>query len=67
MRTRSLSLAAMSLSALFLAGPALGGPGGESKKGSKGADIGWARSFAEAKEEAAERNVAMFLHSHGST
>ena len=33
----------------------------------KGPEIEWARSCAEAREEAAERNVAMFLHSHGST
>ena len=32
-----------------------------------GPEIRWARSWDEAVEEAAERNVLMFLHSHGST
>jgi hypothetical protein len=33
----------------------------------KGPEIAWAKSYAEAREEAAERNVAIYLHSHGST
>jgi hypothetical protein len=33
----------------------------------KGPEIAWVRSYAEAREEAAERNVAIYLHSHGST
>lgn len=32
-----------------------------------GREIRWARSWAEAQEEAAERNALVFLHSHGST
>ena len=32
-----------------------------------GPEIRWARSWDEAVDEAAERNVPMFLHSHGST
>jgi hypothetical protein len=30
-------------------------------------EISWARSWHEARDEAAERNVLIFLHSHGST
>ncbi len=32
-----------------------------------GKEIRWARSWAEAQEEASERNALVFLHSHGST
>ena len=48
-----------------------GTPGKSGAKGKadaySGPEIAWAHSFADAKEEAAERNVAMYLHSHGST
>ena len=33
----------------------------------KGPEIAWAASFAEARDEAMERNVAIYIHSHGST
>ena len=33
----------------------------------KGPEIAWARHFAEAREEAMERNLAFYVHSHGST
>lgn len=33
----------------------------------KGPEIAWATSFAEARDEAMERNVAIYIHSHGST
>lgn len=68
---------------LVLASVALaGGEGGEPKKADPkkagspepskapaytGPEIAWVRSYAEAREEAAERNVAIYLHSHGST
>lgn len=68
---------------LVLASAALaGGDGAEPKKDEpkkagapeqpkaeayKGPEIAWVRSYAEAREEAAERNVAIYLHSHGST
>jgi hypothetical protein len=32
-----------------------------------GPEIRWARSWQEAKDEAAERGLLVFLHSHGST
>ena len=35
--------------------------------GKAAAEIRWARSWPEATEEATERNVAIYLHSHGST
>jgi hypothetical protein len=34
---------------------------------SAGPEIRWATSWREARDEAAERNVLIFLHSHGST
>ncbi len=33
----------------------------------KGPYIAWARTYGEAAQEAAERNVCIYLHSHGST
>jgi hypothetical protein len=33
----------------------------------KGPEIAWVTSFAEARDEAMERNVAIYIHSHGST
>lgn len=33
----------------------------------KGPDIAWARSYAEARDEAMERGVPIYVHSHGST
>ncbi len=32
-----------------------------------GPEIRWARSWQDAKDEAAERGLLVFLHSHGST
>lgn len=44
-------------------------PGGAAARPAAAAteEIRWARSWVEATEEAAERNVAIYLHSHGST
>jgi hypothetical protein len=42
-------------------------PAGEKPEKYNGIEIRWARSWIEAQEEAAERNVPIFLHSHGST
>lgn len=44
-----------------------GAPARPKGEASDGPEIAWARSYAEAREEAAERNVAIYLHSHGST
>ena len=33
----------------------------------KGPDIDWVHSYAEARDESMERNVAIYIHSHGST
>ena len=42
--------------------------GAETKSdASKGPELAWARSYAEAKDESMERNVAIYIHSHGST
>jgi hypothetical protein len=66
MRVPSL---ARSLILVFLpAAVAVAGDGKDASKASAaGPEIAWARTWAEAKEEATERNVAVFLHSHGST
>jgi hypothetical protein len=42
-------------------------PAGKPAEAVKGPQIRWAHSFVEAMEEASERNVPIFLHSHGST
>ena len=33
----------------------------------KGPEVRWATSLADAAEEALQRNVALYVHSHGST
>jgi hypothetical protein len=64
------------LAAALLAGLASVALGGDaapekpaaSKPGAKSSpEILWARTWSEATEEATERNVAIYLHSHGST
>jgi len=83
MRRSSLSLAFLLASALAATVVARadetdkGGKAPAGKAADKGAkgkddkndkpDIRWAPTWREAKEEAAERNVAIFLHSHSST
>ena len=62
---------------LFVASVALADGGDEPKKkgepekpkagAAAGPEIAWVRSWAEAVEEAMERNVALYVHSHGST
>lgn len=44
--------------------PSASGPTVEAEKGPY---IAWARTYGEAAQEAAERNVCIYLHSHGST
>jgi hypothetical protein len=59
-----------SLASVALAGdppPAPAAPAAKAAPEKAGPEIRWARSWTEAVEEAAERNVAIFLHSHGST
>jgi hypothetical protein len=37
------------------------------RAGAKEATVGWARSWSDAVQEATERNVPIFLHSHAAT
>lgn len=76
--TRRLALAASLVAVAIVAPPSRAGDGAEAPKSdakpakekpeaSKGPEIAWVRSYPEAREESMERNVAIYVHSHGST
>ncbi|MBL9087364.1 MAG: hypothetical protein JNM10_09495 [Planctomycetia bacterium] len=62
----SLLLVAVAAPALAADAPAAKRPPRRIEK-YDGPEIRWARSWQDAKDEAAERGLLVFLHSHGST
>jgi hypothetical protein len=69
--TARVGLLLASLATLAVAGDEASAPAGAGKKPAtteKAApEIRWARTWGEATEEATERNVPIYIHSHGST